>query len=99
MADDRFISLREEAKKFYDIRNYPTPQVEYEEWATLPEADILKWRDRLQEQSKVVRAMIAETPAEAFKDRGYHELRCYFHEECAELKQGFKAKGIQLDLN
>ena len=93
---ERFNRLQDEYRAFYEIRNYPKPGVEYENWKKRLNAGEKKaWAGRLTEQAEKVFPLIAALREELKTDRPYHELQSYFGEDVRELEQELKEYGFR----
>lgn len=95
MAD--FKTLRDEYSRFYEIRNQPTDDVEFEDWQQLPDETVAAWAEKMRAQATKVKELIGDL-AHMKSDRPYHELTHYFREDVAEVRQQLKTRNIELGL-
>ena len=100
MADnppaERFKALQAEYSAFYEIRNHPKPDVEYEDWKRrLNAGEKRAWAGRLTEQANRVFPLIAELKEELKTDRPYHELQSFFREDVRDLGRELEQYGFR----
>lgn len=92
-----FTTLRDEYSRFYAIRNHPADDVEFEEWQQLQDEQVSAWADRMQTQGAKVKELIGDLD-HMKPDRAYHELKCYFREDVAEVRKQLKTRNIEFVL-
>jgi hypothetical protein len=93
---ERFRTLQDEYRAFYEIRNHPKPGVEYEDWKRrLSAGEKRVWAGRLTEQANRVFPLIAELKGDLKHERPYHELQSFFREDVRDLEQELEKYGFR----